>query len=79
MYDVSTQARLPALLPDGSAGEFFVGGEIVDREARQFVFFPNGSSHGGSIALTGGRGSVSYAIRLEPLTGKIQVVPGARS
>ena len=56
-----------------------VGGEIIDREARQFVFFPNGSSHGGSIALSGGRGSVSYAIRLEPLTGKIQVVPGARS
>ena len=52
-----------------------VGGEIVDREARQFVFFPNGSSHGGSIALSGGRG-VSYSIRLEPLTGKIQVGPG---
>ena len=52
-----------------------VGGEIVDREARQFVFFPNGSSHGGSIALSGGRGA-SYSIRLEPLTGKIQVGPG---
>ena len=52
-----------------------VGGEIVDREGRQFVFFPNGSSHGGSIALLGGRGA-SYSIRLEPLTGKIQVGPG---
>ena len=56
-----------------------VGGEIIDGEARQFVFFPNGSSHGGSIALSGGRGSVSYSIRLEPLTGKIQVVPGEKS
>jgi general secretion pathway protein H len=55
-----------------------VGGEIVDGEARQFVFFPNGSSHGGSIALLGGHG-ISYAIRLEPLTGKIQVVPGEKS
>ena len=55
-----------------------VGGEIVDGEARQFVFFPNGSSHGGAIALSSGHGN-SYAIRLEPLTGKIQVVPGARS
>ncbi len=55
-----------------------VGGEILDGEARQFVFFPNGSSHGGSIALSGGHG-ISYAIRLEPLTGKIQVVPGEKS
>ena len=55
-----------------------VGGEIVDREARQFVFFPNGSSHGGAIGLTGGHG-ISYAIHLEPLTGKIQVVPGEKS
>lgn len=52
-----------------------VGGEILDREARQFIFFPNGSSHGGSIAISGGRG-VSYSIRLEALTGKIQVGPG---
>ena len=56
-----------------------VGGEIVDGEARQFVFFPNGSSHGGAIDLSSGRGSAFYSIRLEPLTGKIQVVPGARS
>ncbi len=55
-----------------------VGGELVDGEARQFVFFPNGSSHGGAIALSGGHG-ISYAIRLEPLTGKIQVVPGEKS
>ncbi len=56
-----------------------VGGEIVDDEARQFVFFPNGSSHGGSIVLSSGHGSVSYSIRFEPLTGKIQVVPSDKS
>ena len=53
-----------------------VGGEIVDGEARQFVFFPNGTSHGGTIALAGRQGSVSYAIRLEPLTGRVKVEPG---
>jgi type II secretory pathway pseudopilin PulG len=54
------------------------GGEVVDGDARQFVFFPNGSSHGGSIALSERGGSASYSIRLEPLTGKIQVVPGEK-
>ena len=29
MYDINTQARLPLRLPDGSSGEFFVGGQIV--------------------------------------------------
>ena len=65
-------------LPEDVKFTGVVGGEIVDGEARQFVFFPNGSSHGGSIALSGGHG-ISYAIRLEPLTGKIQVVPGEKS
>ena len=65
-------------LPEDVKFAAVVGGEIVDGEARQFVFFPNGSSHGGTIALTGGHG-ISYAIQLEPLTGKIQVVPGDKS
>ena len=29
VYDINTQARLPLHLPDGSSGEFFVGGQIV--------------------------------------------------
>ncbi len=28
MYDISSQARLPMLLPDGETGEFFIGGSI---------------------------------------------------
>jgi hypothetical protein len=28
MYDISTQSRLPVRLPDGSTGDFWVGGEI---------------------------------------------------
>lgn len=55
------------------------GGETIDGGVRQFVFFPNGSSHGGLIALSGGRESVSYSVRLEPLTGKIEVLRGEQS
>jgi general secretion pathway protein H len=49
------------------------GGETVDQGARQFVFFPNGSSYGGAIALRGVQRSVSYSLRFEPLTGRIEV------
>jgi len=56
-----------------------VGGEIVDGAARQFVFFPNGSSHGGSIALSSEGGAATYSIRLEPLTGKVVVLAGEQS
>jgi hypothetical protein len=55
------------------------GGEMIDGGMRQFIFFPNGSNHGGSIALSGGRESVSYSVRLEPLTGKIAVLRGDKS
>lgn len=65
-------------LPGDVKFKSVVGGEVVDDAARQFVFFPNGSSHGGAISLSGGHGT-SYAIRLEPLTGRIQVVPGSAS
>lgn len=49
------------------------GGEIVDRGVRQFVFFPNGSSYGGEIALSGGEHSASFSLRFEPLTGRVEV------
>jgi general secretion pathway protein H len=49
------------------------GGEMLEGGARQFLFFPNGSSHGGEIALSDGRHLFRYSIRLEPLTGKIAV------
>jgi general secretion pathway protein H len=49
------------------------GGEMLGGGARQFLFFPNGSSHGGEIALSDNRSLFRYSIRLEPLTGKIEV------
>jgi len=50
-----------------------VGGETVNPGVRQFVFFPNGSSYGGAIALQGVQRAASYSLRFEPLTGKIEV------
>jgi general secretion pathway protein H len=54
------------------------GGEAVDRDIKRFYFFPNGSSLGGAIVLAGER-AVSYVIRLEPLTGRIEVTRGDKS
>jgi type II secretory pathway pseudopilin PulG len=56
-----------------------LGGEMLDGGARQFLFFPNGSSHGGQIALSGGKHSFRYSIHLESLTGKIEVARDDRS
>jgi len=56
-----------------------VGGETLDSGIRRFVFFPNGSTFGGHIDLSGLGHSVSYSIRLEPLTGKIEILRGGQS
>jgi general secretion pathway protein H len=66
------------LPPEVKFGEV-AGGEMIDGGARQFLFFPNGSNHGGEIALLGGPHAFRYSIRLEPLTGKIAVLQGGRS
>jgi general secretion pathway protein H len=50
-----------------------VGGETLDSNVRQFIFFPNGSSLGGAIRLSGAQNSPSYSIRFEPLTGRVEV------
>jgi hypothetical protein len=55
------------------------GGQTLERSIRQFIFFPNGSSLGGEIRLSGGRHASSYSVRLEPLSGKIDVVQGGKS
>ncbi|MFQ5539230.1 MAG: prepilin-type N-terminal cleavage/methylation domain-containing protein [Candidatus Binatia bacterium] len=56
-----------------------VGGEVVGEEKRRFVFFPNGSIHGGKIAISGREVSASYTIRLDPLSGRVVVVQGTTS
>jgi general secretion pathway protein H len=55
------------------------GGESLDRDAKRFYFFPNGSSLGGEIVLADSDNVISYLIRLEPLTGKVEVSRGNNS
>lgn len=52
------------------------GGEVVDRDSKRFYFFPNGSSLGGEIVLADSEKAISYLIRLEALTGRIEVSRG---
>jgi len=52
------------------------GGESVDRDRKRFFFFPNGSGLGGEIVLADGEKSFSYLIRLDALTGRVQVERG---
>jgi general secretion pathway protein H len=54
------------------------GGETMDRDVKRFYFFPNGSTIGGAIVLAGEK-SVSYLVRLEALTGKVEVSRGDKS
>ncbi|HET9916622.1 MAG TPA: prepilin-type N-terminal cleavage/methylation domain-containing protein [Candidatus Binatia bacterium] len=52
------------------------GGEAVERDTKRFYFFPNGSSLGGEIIIADSANAISYSIRMEPLTGKIEVARG---
>jgi prepilin-type N-terminal cleavage/methylation domain-containing protein len=54
------------------------GGEALDRDIKKFYFFPNGSTLEGEI-LIGGDTSASYRVRLEGLTGKVEVARSDRS
>jgi len=66
------QVRLPADVRFASVD----GGESVDRDRRRFFFFPNGSGLGGEIVLAGGERSISYRVRLDALTGRVEVERG---
>jgi hypothetical protein len=50
------------------------GGETLEKDVYQFVFFPNGSSFGGQIGFSAGQNPTSYSVRLEPLSGKVDVL-----
>jgi len=55
------------------------GGEAMEQDTKRFYFFPNGSSLGGEIVIGSNASAISYLIRLEPLTGKIEVSRGGQS
>ena len=54
------------------------GGEAMERDTKRFYFFPNGSSLGGEIVIANIANSISYLVRFEPLTGKIEVSRGGQ-
>jgi prepilin-type N-terminal cleavage/methylation domain-containing protein len=55
------------------------GGETLEPNVRQFIFFPNGSSLGGEILFSAGGNATSYRVRLEPLSGRVDVIRGDSS
>lgn len=68
----SVEVRLPAAVEFLSVD----GGETLDRDHKRFYFFPNGSSLGGAIVLADSAKAISYLIRLEALTGRVEVARG---
>ena len=54
------------------------GGEPVREGVRQFIFFPNGRMMSGEILVSGETQGGSYAVRLDTISGKVQVVRGKR-
>lgn len=77
--DYQANRNLRIRLPSDVQFTSVLGGVLIDGSTRQFTFFPNGASHGGVIGLAGGSDSVSYSIRMEALTGRIEVLRGGRS
>jgi general secretion pathway protein H len=71
----SNEVRLPPDISFASVN----GGESVDRDQKNFYFFPNGSILGGEIVVADGAKAISYLIRLEALTGKVEVARGSSS
>lgn len=66
-------------LPDDVRIASIEGGEVVERDTKRFYFYPNGSSLGGEIVIADSAKSISYSIRMEPLTGRIEVARGGGS
>jgi hypothetical protein len=71
----ATEVQLPPEIIFASVD----GAETVDRDLKSFYFFPNGSILGGEIVLADSAKSISYLIRFEALTGKIEVARGSPS
>jgi general secretion pathway protein H len=71
----SNEVRLPPDISFASVN----GGESVDHDQKNFYFFPNGSILGGEIVVADGAKAISYLIRLEALTGKVELARGSSS
>ncbi|MGH7855049.1 MAG: prepilin-type N-terminal cleavage/methylation domain-containing protein [Candidatus Binatia bacterium] len=71
----SAEVRLPPAVRFISVD----GGESVERDLKSFYFFPNGSILGGEIVIGDTAKSISYLIRFEALTGRVEVARGEQS
>jgi len=71
----STEIQLPSEIKFISVE----GGDAIGRDLKSFYFFPNGSVLNGEIILADSAKSISYSIRLEALTGRIEVARGKAS
>jgi len=71
----STEVRLPAEIRFVSVE----GGESMDRDLKSFYFFPNGSILGGEIVIGDTAKSISYLIRFDALTGRVEVARSEQS
>jgi prepilin-type N-terminal cleavage/methylation domain-containing protein len=54
------------------------GGEALENGLRRFSFYPNGASFGGRVVISAGGYGVQYAVRFHPLSGRVEVLSGAR-
>lgn len=70
-YRVPKQSEIH--LPEDVRLAAIDGGEAIEPDTKRFYFYPNGSNLGGEIVVANGAAQISYSIRMEPLSGKIEV------
>ena len=71
----SVEVRLPPDVTFASVS----GGESFERDRTHFYFFPNGSILGGEIVVADSAKGISYLVRFEALTGRVEVARGDSS
>lgn len=74
-YQASEGTRVS--LPPDIGFQGIEGGEPLGNGIRQFIFYPNGSILGGQVGILGRKGSPTYIIHFDPLSGRIEVVRNA--
>jgi general secretion pathway protein H len=74
---IQASAGKRILLSDEAKISAIDGGEPMGQGSRRFLFFPNGSTVGGEIGISG-RDGWAYTVRLQPLSGRVEVVKGGR-
>jgi hypothetical protein len=66
------------VLPPNLAFAAVDGGEMLENGLRRFSFYPNGANFGGRVDISAGANGVHYSVRFDPLTGRVEVLRGAK-